>query len=78
MAGAYPAVASPQMNLPTNIVPIFLDVAIRIQPMRSGSVINKIDFLRPNLEDRKADRKPPRMAPRPKMEARKHFYVSNL
>ena len=47
----------------------FCDDAIKIQPIRSGTAIARIVFRRPNLEPRKPLQKPPKMAPRPKMEA---------
>jgi len=76
MAGTYPAVASPHRNLPTNMLARFFDVAIRIHPTRSGNDMIRMDFLRPYFKVKIADKKPPNMAPSPKIEALKNSIIT--
>jgi hypothetical protein len=49
MEGEYPAAENPVRNLPAKIMERFCEVAIRIQPIRSGAAIIRIAFRRPNL-----------------------------
>ena len=70
MDGEYPAAEKPDRNLPDRIMGRFCDDAIKIQPIKSGTAMARIVFRRPNREPRKALPKPPKMAPRPKIEAR--------